>query len=97
MKYFISHMKKYNLTYAIGYALWSTLDKLHFNRKPLRYKAACLQDNIEAMLDRYDGHLQLEGYEYEPLPEREPTPCGCIYFNGCRECGSYPMCDVNGN
>lgn len=92
MKYFISHMKKYNLTYAMGFALWDALDKLHFNQRMLRRKAARLQDSIEAMLDRYDGHLQPEGYECEPLPDGEPTPCGCVHFNDCRECGSYPMC-----
>ena len=43
-----------------------------------------------------DGNtvLMYEDDDYEE-EERRVTPCGCVIFNDCRECGCYSICGVD--
>lgn len=94
MKMFWNHLKKYNLLYAMSFEVWNVLDKLSEIPK-IRgiHQIYRIQDSVERILDKYDGHLHLS---FEDCEEevRIATPCGCIYFNDCSECGSNSMCNA---
>lgn len=96
MRIFLKNCKKYNLLYAFSFEAWSVLEYLSEIPKIKGISQIYrIQDNIERMLDKYDGHLQhISDYsEEDPIP----TPCGCIYFNDCSECSSNSICNAATN
>ena len=93
IKAFIKNLKSDGLLYALATAFMYTFEdsKIEVLR---RFSDMCY-DYSYAIYEKSCWEAYVEEHEEEP-EETVATPCGCVIFNDCTECGSYPVCRANG-